>query len=147
MSENMHSWDDIPSLKGLEVDWSFESENPMGQRAYSRLPLEDLRQLFKKKNFPVKLITEKDQITAYLVDLSQGGIRLKVSKKEVGDSQLVKLGFVLGEQTIISRGRIKHIQQEDNYTILGIEFVGLNGDNLEYISHLHSAINFSGRNV
>ena len=34
------SWEDIPSLDGLEIDWDFKVESPMGKRAHSRLTIE-----------------------------------------------------------------------------------------------------------
>ena len=135
-----HSWEDIPSLDGLEIDWDFKVESPMGKRAHSRLSIEKLSQLYKVSDIPVKLVTEKEQCTASLLDLSQGGVCLKADLSNAEISQLVKFGFILGGHKMISRGRIKYVRKEQDCTILGIEFVGLMGDNQEYIAQLYSSI-------
>ena len=146
MSSDKPGWDNIPSLDGLEVDWEFEVENPMGKRSYSRLTIDELRQLLNFETIPVKLVSERGPSTAFLVDLSQGGICLRTKLSHSGTSELVKLGFILGEHKIISRGRIKHIRQQNEWTILGIEFVGLTGENQDYIAQLFSSTNLkSGR--
>lgn len=144
MSSDKSSWNNIPSLEGLEVDWEFEAENPMGKRAYSRLTVDDLSKLHKLKNIPVKLVSERGQCTAFLVDLSQGGVCLRTKLSHSENTELVKLGFILGEQKVISRGRIKHIRKDNEWTILGIEFVGLTGENQEYIAQLYSSLTFKG---
>jgi hypothetical protein len=144
MSSDNSGLDDIPSLDDLEVDWGFKSESPKGNRAFSRLTIEELSQLYRKKNIPVKLVTEKEQCTAFLIDLSQGGISLRTKLSDTENSQLVKLGFILGEQKMISRGRIKHIRTENEWTILGIEFVGLTGETQDYLSQLYSSVKFKG---
>jgi hypothetical protein len=144
MSSDNSGWDDIPSLDDLEVDWGFKSESPTGNRAFSRLTIEDLCQLYRKKNIPVKLVTEKEQCTAFLIDLSQGGISLRAKLSDTENSQLVKLGFIIGGQKVISRGRIKHIHSENEWTILGIEFVGLTGENQGFIAQLYSSVKFKG---
>lgn len=140
MGEEKPDWKNIPSLDGLEIEWGYEPENKVGKRAHTRLTLKDLTFLFKKKDIPVKLVTEKAQCTAYLVDVSQGGICLRAKVKDLKDSQLVKIGFLLGNQKVISKGRIKHIQKESDWEILGIEFVGLTGDSHEYIAGLYSSL-------
>ena len=142
MSDEKPGWDKIPSLDGLEVDWEFEAENPMGKRAYSRLTVDDLRQLYKHENIPVKLVSERGQCTAFLVDLSQGGICLRTKLSHSVNTALVKFGFIIGEHKVISRGRIKHIRKENEWTILGIEFVELTGENQDYIARLYSSAKY-----
>lgn len=144
MSTDNSGWENIPSLEGLEVDWEFEVENSMGKRAYSRLTLDELRNIYKHQDIPVKLVSQRGQSTAYLVDLSQGGISLRTKLSHSENSELVKLGFILGEYKIISRGRIKHIRKDKEWTMLGIEFVGLTGMNQEYIAQLYSSVKFKG---
>ena len=144
MSSDNPSWENIPSIEGLEIDWEFESDSSMGKRAYSRLTIDDLRQLFNHRDIPVKLVSKRGQCTAFLVDISQGGIRLRTKLSHSEDSELVKFGFILGENKVISRGRIKHVWKENEWTILGIEFVGLTGEMQDYIAQLYSSANFKG---
>ena len=61
------------------------------------------------------------------------------------ESQLVKLGFFLGNQKVVSKGRIKHVREDKGWSILGIEFVGLSGDNYEYLAGLYTSIKLNDR--
>ena len=146
MGQDKPSWEDIPSIEGLGMDWDFEPKNPDGKRDYTRLSMKELSILFNKKDIPVKLVTERTECTAFLVDVSQGGISLRARIPDVGESQLVKLGFYLGSQKLISEGRIKHVRKVKDWSILGIEFVGLSGDNREYLSGLYTSIKLKDRN-
>lgn len=143
MNNNSKSWDDIPSIEGLGVDWNFEPENPMGKRVYARLTAKELYVLFQTKEFPVRLLTEQGEFLATLVDISQGGVALHVQQGDWQESQLVKFGFFLGKQKIISRGWIKNVRKQNNKNLLGIEFVGLSGENHDYISTLYSSVKIS----
>lgn len=145
MGQDKPKWEGLPSLEGLEVDWCFESENGAEKRAKTRLTQKDLEFLFKKRAIPVKLVTERGQCTAYLVDVSQGGICLRAKVSGVAESQLVKLGFFLGNHKVLSKGRIKHVGEEKGWNILGIEFVGLSGDNCEYLAGLYTSIKLNDR--
>ena len=140
MSNEKSDWDNIPSLDGLQVDWGFQSESPTGNRAFSRLTIKDLNKLYRNTNIPVKLVTEKGQFTGFLIDLSQGGISLRTKMYDAANLQLLKLGFFLGKQKVITRGRIKHIRTENEWKILGIEFVGLAGENQTFLSQLYSSV-------
>ena len=140
MEKNEKSWDDIPSLEGLGIDWDFEPENPLGNRAYARLTTKELYVLFQKKEIPVRLATEKKEARALLIDLAQGGLSLRVKEGIWKESQLVKLGCFLGKQKLLSKGRIKNVRQEKDCMILGIEFVGLSEETHDYISNLYSSV-------
>ncbi len=142
MGEEKRSWDDIPSLEKLEVDWEYEADEQFGQRAYSRMTAEELSLLFslKSSRIPVRVTTGKDQLTAYLLDLSQGGMRLKTKKAELNDNELIKVGFALGPKRFISKGRIRNITHQENSISFGIEFVGLDTDDDKFISVLYSSV-------
>ena len=141
MGEDKMSWDDFPSLEGLKIDWDYEPENPLGKRAHIRLTKEDLSRLLEeKKDIPVKLATKSSQFTAYLVDISQGGVCLRTKSLDLQESELAKIGFFLGTKKLISRGRVKYIHKEKDYIIFGLEFVGLSGDDNDYIAGLYSSI-------
>jgi len=146
MEEDKPSWQDIPSLDSLEIDWGYEPENPMGNRLYPRLTMQDLSLLFKKNHIPVKLVTECNQCTASLVDVSQGGVCLKAKIPDLSESQLVKFGFFLGKQKLISKGWVRHVQIEKDWSICGIEFVGLSDDNHEFLAGLYTSIKLKDRN-
>jgi len=139
MEEEKANWSDISFLEGLEMDWGYEPDNPQGKRAYSRLSVKDLYPLFKKEDIPVKLVTQSSEIIANLVDISQGGVCVKVKQTDLRESQLVKIGFVLGSQKVISQGRVKYVRSENDYLLLGLEFVGLSGPDHEYLASLYTS--------
>ena len=49
------SWDDIPSLEGLSVDWDYTTQDKIDNRSYSRLDAGSLQQLFETGTIPAKL--------------------------------------------------------------------------------------------
>lgn len=139
MSDSQKKWDDVPSLE-LEIDWDFEPENPMGRRAYARLSSKQLHYLFQKQDIPVRIATNKRQFRGILLDVSQGGALVQTDIKRLEVSQLIKVAFFLGEEKILSKGRIRNIRKEDGNTLLGIEFVGLAENTNNFITTLYSAV-------
>jgi PilZ domain-containing protein len=139
MGTNSKNWDSIPSLDEIEIDWDFEPENPMGKRAYSRLTAIELCRLFGVKNIPVVLVTEKCRVKMFLLDISQGGVSLQAKVADLKELQLVKIGFFLGKQKVISKGRIRNIRKDQDGVILGIEFVGLSEENNSFLSGIYSS--------
>ena len=144
MGQDTPNWDDIPSLDDLKVDWNFEPENPMGKRSYARLTSEDLCQLLDVVNIPVRLVTEQRQTNALLLNISQGGVSLLTKSGEYTDAQLVRMGFFLGKQKVITKGRIRNIRQEKRGIILGIEFVGLPDTSHDFISGMYASLKTKG---
>ena len=43
MANEKTSWDNIPSLDELSVDWSYEAEDPLGKREQVRIFLKDIK--------------------------------------------------------------------------------------------------------
>lgn len=141
MSEEKSNWNDIPSLDALEIDWEYEPTNPEGKRAYARLTIDDLLPLTEgKKDIPVRIVTERNEFTALLVDVSQGGLRVKAKSPDLKNSQLVKVGLILGRRELISKGRVKYISDENEFILIGIEFVGLSEDINGYLAVLYSSV-------
>lgn len=113
----------LPSQEGLENDLGFEHMNKIEKRAHIRLTNKELIFLFRKNDIPIKLLTGKSHCSAFLVDLSQRGVCLRAKVSGCNDSQHVKIGFILGYQKITSGGRVKHVRKENDWDILGIEFI------------------------
>ncbi|MBT8361583.1 MAG: PilZ domain-containing protein [Desulfobacterales bacterium] len=139
MEESKANWNDISLLEGLEMDWQYEPDNPQGERAYTRLSAEDLYPLFKKEDIPVKLVTQSSELITYLVNISQGGVCVKAKQTDLQESQLAKIGFILGSQKVISQGRVKYVRSENDWFLLGLEFVGLSGDDHEFLASLYTS--------
>jgi hypothetical protein len=141
MSEEKSNWNDIPSLDGLEIDWEFKPTNPEGKRAYARLTGDDLLPLIEgAKDIRVRVVTMSNQFTALLVDVSEGGLRLKAKSPDLKMSQLVKVGLFLGRRKLVSKGRVKYISHENEFILIGIEFVGLSEDMNEYLAGMYSSV-------
>jgi hypothetical protein len=146
MSEEKSNWDDIPSLEGLKIDWDFEPTNPDGKRAYVRLTSDDLLPLIEgEKDIRVTVATKSNQFTALLVNVSQGGLRLKAKSPDLKMSQLVKVGLFIGRRKLISKGRVKYISDENEFILIGIEFVGLPEDMNEYLAGMYYSVKLNYR--
>ena len=128
-----------------KIQWGIGHTHGLQHSPPPSLP-QDLSLLFRKKDIPVKLVTERHQCIASLVDVSQGGVCLKAKLPDLGESELVKLGFFLGKQKLISKGRVKHVRKEKDWNICGIEFVGLSDDNHDYLAGLYTSIKLKDRN-
>ena len=106
MTTEKVNWDDIPSLEGLEVDWTFEPENPLGKRAWIRIGKSDLFQLLGVESIPVKVVAQDYDGKGYLVDIAQSGLAVLLDTK-LAENQRVKVGLFLGKQKVLSRAVIR----------------------------------------
>ncbi len=122
MTTEKVNWDDIPSLDGLEVDWQFEPENPLGKRAWVRIENRELLPLLGVKRIPVRVVTKEFDGKGYLVDLAQSGLAVLLDAK-LAESQQVKIGFFLGKQKIVSRAVIRNVRADNGGHRIGLEFV------------------------
>jgi len=136
MTKEKGNWDNIPSLEGLEVDWEFEPENPLGKRAGVRMGNNDLYPLLDVKNIPVKVVAKNFEGKGYLVDIAQSGMAVLLDSK-LAENQQVKIGLFLGKQKILSRAVVRNVQMMQGKHRTGMEFVDL-GD--EYQSILSGII-------
>ncbi len=132
------SWDDIPTLEGLEVDWKFESVNPLGKRSHARMKSNDVTFLIEDKNIPIKIVTTRGQLSGFMHDLSEGGVGIDLNIKLLSN-QTVKVGFVLGRMRIICKAIVKWVRAWEDGFRIGVMFVNLKHQDSEYISGLYSA--------
>ncbi|NNK96090.1 MAG: PilZ domain-containing protein [Desulfobacterales bacterium] len=137
MSEEK-SWDDIPSLDGLDVDWDFETENPLGKRKHSRMTKEELSALFEKKTISVKIVTEKFNTMGTLIDLSEGGIAVGM-RRELLNDQKVRIGFFLGEQQIASRAIVRQVKRTNDGYKIGMHFHDIKDEYFRYIAGVYAS--------
>lgn len=138
MTEKKTNWDDIPSLEGLEVDWEFEPENPLGKRAWVRIVNQELFQLLGVKKIPVRVISKNSDDKGYLIDLSQSGIAVLL-ENNLPENRQVKVGFFLGEQKIVSRAVVRNVREEMGRFRTGMEFVELANSSETFIKSLISS--------
>ncbi|MFH0781397.1 MAG: PilZ domain-containing protein [Pseudomonadota bacterium] len=138
MAKEKTGWGDIPSLPGLEVDWKFEPENPLGKRAWQRIVNKDLYAILGVKNIPIKVVAKNFEEIGSLLDLAQGGFSVLL-KTKLAEGQLLKVGFLLGNQKVISRAKIINVRSLEGRYRVGVEFVELDKDLHNYIGGVISS--------
>lgn len=138
MAKEKTGWDKIPSLQGLEVDWAFEPENPLGKRAWLRIANNELHAILGVKNIPVKVVSKNFEETGYLLDIAQGGFAVLL-KAKLTEGQLLKVGFFLGKQKVISRAIVRNAGSLEGRFRAGIEFVELDKELQSYIAGVISS--------
>ena len=124
MTKEKTSWDDIPSLEGLEVDWQFEPENPLGKRAWVRMESCDLYSLLGVKSIPVKVVSKNFEGQGYLTDIAKSGLAVLLDT-QLSQNQQTKIGFFLGKQKIVSRAIVKNVREQESRYRTGMELVEL----------------------
>jgi len=138
MSEKKTTWKDIPSIDGLEVDWSYEPDTPLGRRTKMRLLKDDLQNLLGKGHVAVKLLASGAEYKASLMDISQLGLAVYVDEDLPVDLP-IRLGLVLGTQKIIAKALVRNSARYERGFRVGIEFADLDMESEIYIAELISS--------
>ena len=92
MTDKKKSWDDIPPLEGLTMDWDYTADNPLGKRKHERMTNREVAALLGVDTVRAKVATQKHTIDGLLSDISAGGMAL-ILGKELSVNQFVKIGF------------------------------------------------------
>ncbi len=136
--EKIISWNDIPSLDGLQIDWEYKPKSSLGKRSYARLKSDDISGLFEIKELLVKVATFKKIYTGKLLDISEGGSLLSLPDS-LEENIPLKVGFFLGKEKIVTKAVVRHsCKTREGYTT-GIMFVDLNKASAEYIAGLYAS--------
>lgn len=139
------SWDDIPSLDNLEVDWEYTPENPLGKREWVRISNVELYRLIGREHIAIRIVSNSINYTGYLLDISQNGLAVLVNR-DLKEGVPVKIGFFIGKHKLTSRGIVRNsIISESNYRI-GIEFIDLQGEHASFIVGLNPS-KLYGKNI
>lgn len=138
MGKEKTGWDDIPSLQGLEVDWEYVPDNPLGKRAWMRMAGQDLLATLGANRIRVKVVAKDFEETGYLLDLSQSGLAVFLNTP-LAAGQAVKLGFFLGQHKVIAKAMVRNVRRLEGGQRTGIEFVGLAKESETFITGLISA--------
>lgn len=135
MTKKKISWDDIPSVAGLEVDWEFEPENSLGKRAWVRMAKSDLLPLLGVKSMPVQVVTKNFEGKGSLVDIAQRGMAVLLDTK-LAVSEQVKIGLFLGKQKVMSRAVIRNVGDDRGRHRIGMEFMDFKKEYESFIAGL-----------
>lgn len=133
-----YSWDQIPSLDGLGIDWEYKSEKALDKRVAIRLGVEAVSRLVEVQTLEVRVATAHKNYLGSLIDISAGGMALFLLARLEVDLP-VKVGCFIGKVKIISHGLVRHVQANGKRFLTGIQFVGLDADLAEYLSGLYAA--------
>lgn len=144
------SWDDIPSIDNLKMDWDYEPESPHGKRSNVRLSKKQLLHMLGEESVPVrvvpivpvKIVSKRFNEKGYLLDISVDGLAIFI-EAELEIETLVKVGFFLGKRKIVSKGIVKNVALLGEQFRIGIEFVQLEEDSVSFINSLHSSATYS----
>jgi hypothetical protein len=136
--EKNKSWDDIPSLDGLAMDWEYKPESSKNRRSFIRLKMETVAKIFEVKEVFVRISTVRETCTARLLDLSEGGLSLGVPTLFEVDLRL-KIGFFLGPVKIVSKAEVRHVRKVQGQYITGVRFVDLDKESAQYLKELYAS--------
>jgi hypothetical protein len=135
MTKKKITWDDIPSVEGLEVDWDFKPETSLGKRAWMRMPKSDLLSILDMKSMPVQIVTKNFEGKGVLVDIAQRGLAVLLDTK-LAVSEQVKIGLFLGKQKIMSRAVIRNVAEDRSRHRIGMEFLDIKKEYESFIAGL-----------
>jgi len=136
--EKKKSWDDIPSLDGLEMDWEYQSASSGDKRSNVRLRIAALAKLFEVNEILVRVFGGSQTLTVRVLDLSAGGLSLGMPVPlEVG--LLITVGFFLGQRKIIAKAEVRHVREANGEYVTGIRFIDLDKESAQYIRELHGS--------
>ena len=138
MSEKKASWDDIPSLEDLKVDWEFEPENPLGKRAHARMKDTELYSVLDVKSIPVKVVAKDFEGKGYLVNLTAAGLAVNLESRLDKEKPLM-VGFFLGQQKIVSKVRVKNVLEAGGKYKTGMVFENLSEEYADFITGISAA--------
>jgi len=138
MTEKKTSWDDIPSLDGLQVDWEYRPDNPLGKRAHERMKDVELYPILDVKSIPVKVVANNYDARGCLVDLTPAGLAIRLDS-ELAEDRLAKVGFFLGRQKILSKTKVKYSRKSGGQYITGMSFEGHQDEYLNYIKGIFAS--------
>ena len=120
---NTASWDDIPSLIDIKVDWDYEPENPLGKRAMARIGKNSLNKLLNFNEIPVRLIFRYFEETGNLIDISSAGLAVFLPETDLTEGTQIKIHLFLGRKKIHSRAVIRNIHFWNGQIRVGLEFI------------------------
>jgi hypothetical protein len=135
MTKKKITWDDIPSVEGLEVDWNFEPESSLGKRTWARMAKSDLLPLLNMKTMPVQVVAKNFEGKGALVDIAQRGMAVLLDTK-LAVSEQVKIGLFLGRQKIMSRAVIRNVGDARGGHRIGMEFMDIKKEYESFITGL-----------
>jgi hypothetical protein len=136
--EKKVSWDAIPSLEGLEVDWEYNAGENKDKRACVRLNLKDMGAMFASSEITAKVATVHEVHSGLLVDISPEGAAVILPVSLEG-GQPVKFGVALGSMRVIAKAQVRHVQPVGAGYKIGIRVVELEEQTRDFLGSLYAS--------
>ena len=137
MADVRKTWDDIPSLGELHIDWGYKPANPLGKRKHARMSSKDVASLFGIEKIKARVATGKQTVDGLLSDICAGGMAL-ILNTELAVNQNVKIGFYLGKQKIISKAVVRQTAPTRRNFKVGFQFQDIAEEDSRYIDNLYA---------
>jgi len=138
MVKEKTSWENISSLEDLKVDWGYKPKNPLGRRAHARMRETELLSILDVRSIPVKLVAKGFEEKGFLLDVSSGGISVAIASRLEKERSLT-VGFFLGRQKIVSKVKVKNVQEAGGKYKVGMMFEGLGKEYEEFITGIFAS--------
>ena len=132
------SWNVIPSLENLEVDWEYTPENPLGKRAWARLSNNDLYRLLDADYISVRIAAKTFNDKGHLLDISAKVLAVLVERPMQVDV-LLDVGFFLGRYKVTAKAVVRNSNCFENNYRVGFEFIALQKEHAVFISGINSS--------
>ena len=136
--EKKKSWNDVPSLDELEMDWEYQPESSKDKRSFVRINSEAMAKLFQTKEILVKIAAGDQTCTARLLNLCEGGLSL-AAPVQLEMHLPIKVSFLLGQMNIVSKAEVRHVRKSEEQYITGIKFVDLDKVSAEFLRGLYAS--------
>jgi len=136
--EKRRSWNDIPSLEGMEVDWEYKAPSPLGKRSAVRIQQNEISTLFAVREIFVKVATTHRTLTGRLLDISENGLSIDLPDL-LAQGRPVNVGFFLGAMKITAKAVVVHAQKRETGYSTGLKFIDLNPKFSNFIGGLYAA--------
>jgi len=136
--EQQRSWDDIPSLEGMEVDWDYKPTSPLGKRTAVRIGQNEISTLFDVREIVVQVATSHRTYTGCLLDISVNGLSIGLPDL-LAQGRAVKVRFFLGTMKITAKAMVVHAQKKETRYTTGLRFIDLNPKIADFIGGLYAA--------
>ncbi|MDY0389759.1 MAG: PilZ domain-containing protein [Desulfobulbus oligotrophicus] len=133
------SWDDIPSLEGISVDWDYTSEAARDKRVALRISSSALGRLFGAKEVPARIAAKGQTYTIPICNLSEGGMAVSLPVA-LPDDLVVTVGFFLGQRKVITKARVCHVRPHDIGNLTGLAFLHLGKETVSFIRGLYPSL-------
>lgn len=146
MTDKKNSWDEIPSIEDIGVEWDYKPESALGAREWPRIENSYLCTQLQVEKVPIKIASNDWESKGYVLDIGKQGVGL-LAAKNIDPGAIIKIGLILGKVKILSRAIVRNCSNLDQRYRIGAEFIDLKETSKEYIASLVASKVYTGQIV